>query len=447
MPTLGFNTFRLKRLREKIIALHEQGMGTGFNLDETDDPVSALEFLNNVAIESANSGREDRPVGNMAILGVRHPEIDKFINAKVESSAEWKFNISVDIDRAFMTAVEAGSVVHLSNGRPVEARVLFDQICRSALLCADPGVVFLDRMNARNPIPGLGAYKTTAPCAEVGLIPGETCQFGYINVGKFVYTSDAGRMAVNLPWLEHTAKVLTRALDNCLEISGKNFEKTHFGYVLAQKRKIGIGLCGVADALDVVGLGYDSDAARTLMEDILSFVNITSKEESIRLAEQRGPFGAMQTVIAGNRHRENPGHIQRMYGHLESSTVSGRDWCELSRYIADTGMIRNVSTIALPPTGRSALLIDASTGIEPHFKDATRISVSGHISMASALQRYTDEAISKTINLPNRSTMDDVRAVYLAGYEAGMSGVTVYVNGTHPAQPKELNHNDRKEAS
>ncbi|WP_084530412.1 hypothetical protein [Nocardia miyunensis] len=447
MPAFDFSTLRLKQLRQNIIALHEQGMGTGFNLNETDDPVSALDFLNKVAIDSANSGREDRPVGNMAILGVRHPQIYNFVNAKVESAAEWKFNISVDIDRAFMTAVEAGSVVHLDNGQTIKARVLFDQICRAALLCADPGIVFLDRMNARNPVPGLGAYQTTAPCAEVGLIPGETCQFGYINVGEFVYTSDTGRVAVNLPWLEHTTKILTRALDNCLEISGKNFAKTHSGHVLAQKRKIGIGLCGVADALDFVGLAYDSDAARSLMEDILSFINITSKEESIRLAEQRGPFGAMLTTIAGNRHRENPGHIQRMYGHLESSTVSGHDWCELSRYVADTGMLRNVSTIALPPTGRSALIIDASTGIEPHFKDATRISVSGHIGMASALQRYTDEAISKTINLPSCSTVDDVRTVYLAGYEAGLSGVTVYVNGTNPAQPKELTHNDRKVAS
>lgn len=445
MPTSGIDDFRSKKLREEIITLHEQGMGTGFNLDDIEDPVSALEFLNDLAVDSAGSGREDRPVGNMAILGVRHPEIRRFINAKVGSPFEWKFNISVDIDQEFMAAVETGSVVDLNNGNPVEARRLFEEICRAASLCADPGIVFLDRMNARNPIPGMGTYKTTAPCAEVGLIPGETCQFGYINVGKFVYVNDYGRAAVNLSWLERTTRIMTRALDNCLEISGRNFEETDALRILTQKRKIGVGLCGVADALDLVGLKYDSDPARTLMENILSFVNISSKEESIRLAEERGPFGAMQNVLSGNRHRENPGHIQRLYGHLDSNTVSASDWCELSRYVTATGSIRNVSTIALPPTGRSALLIDASTGIEPHFEDATKIRFPGHIAMVAALQKYTDESISKTINLPCGSTVDDVRAVYLAGYESGMSGVTVYVNGTNPAQPKPLSEIDRKE--
>ncbi len=481
VPTTDFDPVSSARLREEVMSLHEQGMGTGFNLDETDDPVATLRFLNEVAVESADSGREDRPVGNMAVLSVRHPKVYEFVSAKVDapsSGTDWKFNISINVDDAFMEAVGEQWSVTLWDGRQVDARHLFDRICAVAAVCADPGLVFLDRMNTRNPLPGMGPYTTTAPCAEVGLIAGETCQFGYLNIGTFVSSDVSGRPLVDFHRLEHTSQLMARALDNCLEISHARLAGTPAQRVLAQKRKIGIGLCGLADALSIVGLPYDSESARTLMEDVLSFVNFTSKEASIRLAEHRGPFGAMKTMVIGNRHRETPGHIERLYGNLESGTVSPDEWCRLSRHVASTGMLRHVSTIALPPTGRSALIIDASTGIEPHFDtfsasdevlaslsriirltygesihtdpagqsqlvrdiltSASDIGTGGHIGMAAALQRYTDEAISKTINVPAGSTASDVREVYCAGYKAGMSGVTVYVDGTHTVQPKKL---------
>ncbi|MGW4370793.1 ribonucleotide reductase N-terminal alpha domain-containing protein [Nocardia takedensis] len=481
VPTVDLGRSNAASLRQEIIALHEQGMGTGFNLDETVDPVTTLRFLNQVAVESATSGREDRPVGNMAILSVRHPKVYEFINAKIDAGTgreEWKFNISVDLDDGFMTAVEQQDLIQLNDGRKVDANHLFDELCQAATVCADPGVVFLDRMNARNPIPGMGAYTTTAPCAEVGLIAGETCQFGYINVAKFVATDREGRPSAVYSQLERITALMARALDNSLAESQQhldNFRRTH---ISQQKRKIGIGLCGIADALSICGIPYDSQAAREFMTDILSFVNFASKEASVRLAEKRGPFGAMHTVVIGNRHRDNPGHIENLYGQLTSRTVAASEWHTLSRHIAATGMLRNVSTIALPPTGRSSLVIDASTGVEPHFDtfaanpeiivqlenvvqskygesihadratqsapvkrilaSAQDISSGGHISMASALQRFTDEAVAKTINLPVGSNASDVREAYLAGYNASMSGVTVYVDGTHKAQPKKL---------
>ncbi|WP_280330678.1 ribonucleotide reductase N-terminal alpha domain-containing protein [Nocardia wallacei] len=481
VPTVDFDPVRARQLKDEIIRLHEQGMGTGFNLDETDDPVATLRFLNDVAVESAEGGREDRPVGNMAILSVRHPKINEFIHAKVNAASDgtdWKFNISIDLDRGFLEAMERGEVIELRDGRRADARQLFETLCSAAATCADPGIVFLDRMNARNPLPGMGAYTTTAPCAEVGLIAGETCQFGYLNIRKFVATNKFGQAAIDTPKLADATRLLTRALDNSLEISQRTLAGPRARHVLMQKRKIGIGLCGLADALSVAGLPYDSEAARVLMTDILSFINFTSKEESVRLGEQRGPFGAMSTSVIGNRHRETPGHIERLYGQLESGTVPAAAWRQLSQHVAATGMLRHVSTIALPPTGRSALVIDASTGIEPHFDtfsanedvraalervvrneyresiyadpsthsqtvqnilaSASEISPAGHIAMAAALQQYTDEAISKTINLPIGATADEVRDVYCAGYKANLSGVTVYVDSSREAQPKEL---------
>ncbi|WP_433724602.1 hypothetical protein ACQP0C_27780 [Nocardia sp. CA-129566] len=481
VPTVDVGPSRARRLREEVLVLHEQGMGTGFNLDATDDPVATLRFLNHVAVESATSGREDRPVGNMAILSVRHPKIREFVTAKADAASDptdWKFNISVNLGDVFMAAVHRGDRIELDDGSKIDAGCLFDDLCQSAAVCADPGVVFLDRMNGRNPVPGMGAYTTTAPCAEVGLIAGETCQFGYLNVGKFVSTDSADRPVIDFAKLEQVTALMTRALDNCLAVSEANLNELRAQYVSHQKRKIGIGLCGVADALSIVGLPYDSDAARELMTDILSFVNFASKQASVRLAETRGPCGAMRTMVVGNRHRVRPGHIENLYGHLTSGTVAADDWRCLSRHIAATGMLRNVSTIALPPTGRSALVIDASTGVEPHFDtfaandavldhlekivwakygesihgdyavqsppvrellaSAQGIGTDGHVAMAAALQRYTDEAIAKTINLPAGSTAEDVRDAYLAGYQANLSGITVYVDGSRTTQPKQL---------
>jgi ribonucleoside-diphosphate reductase alpha chain len=475
VPTTDLSPESRVRLRSEVINLHEQGMGTGFNLDETDDPVETLRFLNGIAIESANSGREDRPVGNMAILSVRHPRIEDFIAAKIDTSEEWKFNISVDLDDEFMHQLEEDGYITLDNGTRRRARELFEEICNAATICADPGILFLDRMNDRNALPVLGSYRTTAPCAEVGLIAGETCQFGYVNLGNYV-ALDGDTPRLDLARLEETTTLMTRVLDNSLEVSQRNLDGYDIQRVALQKRKIGIGLCGVADAISHVGLAYDSPEARELMQDALSFINFVSKKASVQLAEERGSFGAMSLVV-GNRHRDAPGHIETLYGNKTTNTVSAEEWRELSEEIRTTGNLRNISTIALPPTGRSALVIDASTGVEPHFdvlqanervraslatimqarygadlydlathtpdmarmlSNAHTISPMGHIGMAAAFQAFSDESISKTINLPRGATPNDVSDAYIHGYQSGMSGVTVYVDGSYATQPKEV---------
>lgn len=476
VPTVNLSPESRARLRTEVISLHEQGMGTGFNLDETESPLETLHFLNQVAIESANSGREERPVGNMAVLSVYHPQIDSFIDAKVDTTQEWKFNISVHLDEAFMAAFEADETITLSDGSVRSARELFEKICASATVCADPGILFLDRMNHRNPIPALGEYKTTAPCAEVGLIEGETCQFGYINIGNFVAVDETGRPALDLVRLETTTRMMTRVLDDCLEAGHRNLDGEVIQRVALLKRKIGIGLCGVADAISLAGLPYDSPEARSLMEDALSFINFISKKTSVQLAEERGSFGAMSNLI-GNGHRDKPGHIEKLYGSLTTNTVTADQWRELADEIRLTGNLRHITTIALPPTGRSAPVIDASTGVEPHFDimqandtvlgtlgtlvqahygadmldptthtpdvvrllaSAPSISPMGHVAMAASLLRFSDESVSKTINLPAGSTSDDVQRAYLDGYRSGMSGVTIYVDGSYQRQPKQV---------
>lgn len=464
VPTAMIRKGNEHLIQQDIRTLHEQGMGTGFNLDDLEDPVEMLRFLNKVAIESATSGKEDRPVGNMAVLTVYHPKVREFIDAKLDTNEQWKFNLSLDIDEAFMEALARGGSVELQDGTRVSSTELFAQICHAATQSGDPGLVFLDRMNARNPLPGLGEYRTTAPCAEVGLLEGETCQFGYINLAKFVSLDSNGKPVIDVDGLQGISYLMTRALDDTLDISRGQFSNDRSRFILDQKRKIGIGICGVADALLVSKVPYDSPIARQLIQDMLAIINYASKEESIRLAEQRGSCWAMNDALGSNRHLHDEPHVANLYGDLPTTHVDSSDWHDLGSRIRANRTLRNVTTVALPPTGRSALVIDASTGIEPHFTldgvgehiqpvveeiqsephlsdvltTAQSISPIGHIAMAAALQRFSDEALSKTINMPEGSTPMQVADIYKTAHDSGMSGVTIYVDGTHKLQPKKL---------
>lgn len=453
-------------LKQEIKVFHEQGMGTGFNLDQTRDPVAMLRFLNQIAQEGSISGKEDRPVGNMAILSVYHPKVVEFINEKRSNQQEkWKFNISINIDDDFMSAVERDTEVELFDRSKIKANILFNAICESACECADPGVVFLSRMNARNPVPLLGDYKTTAPCAEVGLTQGETCQFGYINLGKCLSLTENG-FKIDFRLIEQTTCLLTRSLDNALELNREKLTSLTSRNIVSQKRKIGIGLCGVADMITMLGLSYDSAKAREVVADVLAFINFISKLKSRELAEQRGSCLAMHHTL-GNKYFDEISILTELYADKKSSTVSSQDWTNLGREIKKDKRLRNIVTIALPPTGRSALVVDASTGVEPFFSRelinssvrqiqdkvadnmkqteliqylavAKDIHPLGHLAMVAALQDFTDEAVSKTINMPSNTTQREVREVYIEAYKKGLSGVTIYVDQSHISQPVKL---------
>ena len=456
---------------------HRAGMGTGFSLDGLDDPVAVLRYLNQVAVDGAASGIEDRPVGNMAILPLAHPRVLEFIRCKAGSDDRgeaWKFNISVQVTDAQMRAAEMGSGTE---------RNLLVAAAESAWQCADPGLVFADRMNQANPTPQAGGYVSTAPCAEVGLTSGETCQFGYLNLGRF--HANAGSMPVNLGLLAETVATLVRALDDAVEASLPFYPHPLSASVMAAKRKIGVGACGLADLLLEARLPYDSKEGRALARDVIAFINYTSKLASADLAASRGPCPA---IGGGQSRYADPAFLVRFAG-MGARTVSEAEWTALARQIATTGMLRNCSTIALPPTGRSAPVIGASTGIEPLFRltdphhpaflhpaarailarylddelidevtksgrlpagtpvdadvrdllaIATQIPPSGHLAMVSAIQSCVDEAVAKTVNLPATATPADVYDVYQAAWEAGCKGITVYRDGSRFSQPKAL---------
>lgn len=455
VPAVNLRTDDRAHLARVITSMHEEGMGTGFSLDDVPDPVRMLQVLNEIAIVSASSGKEDRPVGNMATLTVRHPRILEFIQAKVGSDERqevWKFNISVSCDEAFFMNVEHGEDVVMLDGSRQSAAAIFAAIAQAAHACADPGLAFVDRMERDNPTPCVGHYTTTAPCAEVGLTPGESCQFGYINLAKFVTGG-----TLDVPALRRGVHLMTRALDNALDVSIGNYSNEMNRHIMTLKRKIGIGICGLADLFVKLGIRYSSNEARQMALDIVALISYESKVASYELAKVRGSYGAM-TTMHGNRHVESPSFIDARYGSLTSALVSTDDWNQLSERIRTERMLRNASTTALPPTGRSGLVIDASTGIEPIFsaddyrrlhpelsdveqsviETATQIAPMDHLLMAAWIQLGVDESISKTINVPHHTTPEEIQNMYLAAWTQGLKGISIYRDGSRVFQPRRL---------
>lgn len=287
----------------------------------------------------------------------------------------------------------------------------------------------------------------------MGLTKGESCQFGYLNLARFL--TESGE--IDLEKLKRATYVLTRVLDNALEISINNYSEDANKQVMLLKRKIGIGICGLADLFVQKGILYGSEEARTLALDLITLVNFESKVASHELAKVRGSFGAM-TFPFDNRHLETPSFLEKKYGNLKTKYVSPEDWQKLAIEIKKTRLLRNASTISLPPTGRSALTINASTGVEPVFsreeylihhpllqkhhheflQTAKNIKPKEHLLMAAIIQKGVDESISKTINLPTETTPEEIEEIYLSAWKLGLKGICIYREGSKNAQPKHL---------
>lgn len=478
-----------KKIKQIVNQYHQDGMGTGYNLDDVSDPVAMLKALNQLAVEGAKSQKEQRPVGNMAILNVHSCAIEEFVMVKVgsdERGEDWKFNISVDIDDEFMDAVDQNTQFTLTNGKKIHAKELFNKMADAAHKCGDPGLISLKRLNADNPTPTVGEYKCTAPCAEVGLAPGETCVFGYINLAKLVENNST----VNFDTLKSIIALLTRALDDILEISIQKYAIEESKTVMQAKRKIGIGICGFADMLLKLKISYQSQEARDLLHDILNFISYHSKVTSIELAKYRGSF----TAITQSKFMDES-FIMNKYGKYNTPHVLAKQWQSLATEIKETGLLRNATTSALPPTGRSATIIGASQSLEPIFSlhtmdgihpilqayliehslnenatiideikktgnspqimhnhshpfiTATQLSPNDHIEMIITAQKAIDESISKTVNLPEDTTPEQIAAIYKRAYAAGLKGISVFRNNSRSYQPKSLsvvNNDDKK---
>lgn len=480
IPPVSFSKMSREQIAKMVGEYHSRGMGTGFSLDELADPVSMVFYLNEIAIREVQQGKIERSCGNMGVLSIDHPKVLDFIRLKTANPEirEWKFNISVNLTDAFIHAWTNKLPFYSIDGTRVDPEVLMRYVAESAHASGDPGIIFMDRINQHNRVPQAGQYKTVVPCGETSLFDGEVCQFGYVNLARFVANGEVNREG--LKDAVHTMVVL---LDNAVEANIASMPNEQSACLISSLRRIGVGVCGFAEVLQALGLPYDSQQGRDLAANIMSLINFESKRASILLAADRGPFPLFNALGTKKELFISP------FKAHPTSFVTEDDWDDLERQF-NALSIRNLATTILPPSGRSSLLAGVTASIEPPFKlvadgafekalemsgakygytaclkevlehvkatgsvqetdlpvrvkevfkCALEIAPRDHILMTGEFQKHTDEGISKTVNVPYSAKVQDVMEIYRACYDVGLKGMTVYRDGSRTLQPKSLN--------
>ncbi len=453
--------------------IHKSGGGTGFNFSAlrpkgdvvfstsgvASGPISFMKVFD-AATEAIKQGGKRRGA-NMGILNINHPDIEEFITAKAQPGEISNFNLSVGITEDFMEALKKGESFSLINPRTgkevkkVSAEKLFHLLCEMAWASGDPGVIFLDPINQSNPTPHLGKINATNPCGEQPLLPFESCNLGSINLANFVKDK-------KIDWerLRTTIHLAVRFLDDVIEIN--RFPLPQIAKKTLLTRKIGLGIMGFADMLIKLRIGYQEERALEVAEEVMRFIQDESMKASAQLASERGSFPAY------------PASIWDLRGYPP---------------------LRNATTTTIAPTGTLSLIAGVSSGIEPlfgiyyerktlggvilkefhplfeeileeegykereieafkeeikekglisrtHLKDSLKklfytafeIPSEVHLAIQKTFQKYTHNAVSKTINLPESASIEEIKKIFLLAHAWKLKGVTVYRYGSKPEQ-------------
>ncbi len=411
----------------------------------------------------------------MATLRCDHPDIEEFVAAKQQPAALRRFNLSVQVTDDFMAAVRADrewqlvfpesafadkgeTVLREWPGfagevpcrvmRSLRARDLWDRILRATYDYAEPGVLFIDRINDLNNLRYCERINATNPCGEIPLPPYGACDLGSINLTRFVSAPFSPRARLEMERLKQTVQVAVRLLDNVIDASRfplpRQAESAH------ATRRIGLGITGLADAFLMLGMRYGNDVSLALAGEIMGLVRDTAYRTSISLAEEKGSFRALDRDM-----------------YLDASFVR-RLPADIRQSIAEKG-IRNSHLLAIAPTGTISLLAgNVSSGLEPIFAASYRrkvidengtaqelsltdyavglwrlttgsraglppnfvtideLPVAAHLDMQAALQPFVDNSISKTINVPSGYPFAEFRKIYDLAYDRGLKGCTTF---------------------
>ena len=455
--------------------IHKSGGGTGFSfsrLRPTSDrvgstggiasgPVSFMRAFD-VTTDVIKQGGMRRGA-NMAILNVEHPDILKFITAKEDSEALTNFNLSVAVTDKFMKAVEKGADYNLVNPRTGEvsdnlnAKEVFEKIVDMAWRTGDPGIVFIDEINRHNPTPKLGKIESTNPCGEQPLLPFESCNLGSINLSEMVADTD-GQPYIDYDKLSQTVKLAVRFLDDVIEVN--QFPLPEITGMTKNTRKIGLGVMGFADMLIQLGIAYDTEQGLVMAEEIAHFISEEADRASIELAQERGVFPAFQESIYdipdGPRFRNASRTTIAPTGSLSiiancSSGIEplfalsyvrhileGEEFIEVNPYFEESakkgGFYSPELMKQLAEGKRLKDIEEVPEDIKGIFVTAHDISPEWHVRMQAAFQKFTDSAVSKTVNFPHEATPDDIAKVYMLAYQENLKGITIYRDRSRDSQ-------------
>jgi ribonucleoside-diphosphate reductase alpha chain len=454
----GGTGFSFSRLRPKgDVVTATGGIASG--------PVSFMKIFD-AATENIKQGGKRRGA-NMGILRVDHPDIREFIHSKEDERTLQNFNISVAVTDAFMFAVERNDEWALINPRTqspvgrIPARTLFQEIVDSAWKTGDPGLVFIDAINRHNPTPNIGTIESTNPCGEVPLLPYESCNLGSINLSKFI-REHQGRPSIDWEGLRTITEDAVRFLDDVIEVNRypiPEIEKATKG-----NRKIGLGVMGFAEALVRLGISYESEEAARVAEEIMSFIMKTAIDTSARLAEERGVFPNWAESIypPRNEKRRNAtltaiaptgtisiiantsASIEPFFAlaYRRTNVLGGQTLWEVNplllEYLERYGIKWETVAEEIQNTGSLKEVASVPDELKRLFITALELEPVHHLAIQSAFQKHVDNSVSKTVNLPQNATPQDVWDVYWRAWTLGLKGVTIYRYHSKSSQVLEL---------